>query len=64
MTVRPDDVFLCMNLASQRRYDIDYKRDQGFLLEKQFLASCCTVFASKMVVFLKIHRTEIYVLEI
>lgn len=31
MTVRPDEVFLCMTLASQRCHNIAYKRDQGWI---------------------------------
>lgn len=36
MTVGPDDVFLLVSLASQRRRDIGNKCDGGFLLKKQF----------------------------
>ncbi|XP_070293240.1 uncharacterized protein [Salvelinus sp. IW2-2015] len=36
-TVRPDDMFLRMSKASQCGNDVASMRDQGFLLEKQFL---------------------------
>lgn len=36
-TIRPDEMFLSMSLANQRRNDIAYKHDLGCLLEKQFL---------------------------
>uniref|UniRef100_A0A8C7RCN7 Band 4.1-like protein 5 n=1 Tax=Oncorhynchus mykiss TaxID=8022 RepID=A0A8C7RCN7_ONCMY len=45
LILKPIYMFLPISLARHRRHDIAYKRDQGFLLEEQFLPVCASTLS-------------------